>query len=246
MYVLNQFLDKGAGAYNDPERAAFLKKHKRLLIATGVGATAFSLLLAYGIGMAAFLSLCAFSLLGIIYSVPIVPKTLQQTHRYSKIKDVPGSRSLSEALAWVAVMGVLPLLEKGDIYWPGAVVSLLVLFLAAYSRSVLFDVFQVQGDLIVGTETLPILIGERKTLKFIKILLLSAGLVLFLGSLLGFSNPYGYVLFLSLIPLFLCVMAYEKRWLNPGIKLEAAVDGNFFLAGFLAVIWQLYPWPGPV
>ena len=243
MYVLNQFLDKGAGAYNDPERAAFLKKHKRLRIATGLAATAFSLLLAYLIGMATFISLSAISLLGVIYSIPIVPERIQRRYNYTKIEDIPGSRSLSEALAWVAVMGVLPLLERGVLSWPAALISILVLFLMAYSRTVLFDIFQLQGDLIVGTETLPILLGKRKTLKFIKILLICTGMLLFVSPMFKLSTLFCYFLFLSLIPLFLWVMAYEKRWFNPGIKLEAAVDANFVLAGLLALIWRLDPWP---
>jgi hypothetical protein len=37
-------------------------------------------------------------------------------------------------------------------------------------------------------------------------------------------------------------MAYQNRWLHPGIALEALVEGNFFLAGLLALLWQAPGW----
>jgi hypothetical protein len=40
--------------------------------------------------------------------------------------------------------------------------------------------------------------------------------------------------------LSLCVIAYERHWIYPGITFEALVEANFFLAGFLAVIWQVF------
>jgi vacuolar-type H+-ATPase subunit I/STV1 len=31
---------------------------------------------------------------------------------------------------------------------------------------------------------------------------------------------------------------YEKRWMYPGLRLEAVVEGNLFLAGLLGLLWQ--------
>ena len=33
-------------------------------------------------------------------------------------------------------------------------------------------------------------------------------------------------------------LAYEKRWLYPGNRLEAMVEVNFYLAGLLGLLWQ--------
>ena len=153
-------------------------------------------------------------------------------------KDIPGSRSLSESLAWVAVITLLPLLHREHIVWSAGIATILIVFLMSYTRSILFDIFQVQGDLIVGTETLPITLGERKTLVLLKIILLGAGLILAGSPILRLSGPFSFAMLLSLIALSLCLMAYEKRWLYPGITLEALVEATFFLAGFLALIWQ--------
>lgn len=240
MHVLNRFLDKGASAYNDPERAAFLRKHRFLLIMTGIAAVTTALLLAYNIGTISFVALSAISLLGIIYSLPLLPERFQQKYRYSRIKDIPGSRSLSEALAWVAIIAVLPPLETGSIVWPAAIITLFVVLFIGYVRSVLFVIFQVQGDLIVGTETLPIILGQKKTLSLLKIILVAAGIILAGSASFGLAGPFAYAMLVPLLGLSLCLLAYEKRWLYPGITFDALVDANFLLTGFLAMIWQAF------
>jgi (E)-4-hydroxy-3-methyl-but-2-enyl pyrophosphate reductase len=238
MHVLNQFLDKGAAAYNDPERATFLRKNRHLLIMAGAAATLTAMVLSFNLGLTTFLALSGFSLLGIAYSVPLVPEKIRHKYAYSKIKDIPGSRSLSESLAWVTLISIVPLLEMEIIDWPATVVAILVVFSMSYARAVFFDLFQVQGDLIVGIETLPITLGERKTLILLKIILFTAGLILIGSPLFGLVGDFSFAILFCLLSLTLCLFAYERRWIYPGLTLEAMVEANFFLAGFLALIWQ--------
>jgi 4-hydroxy-3-methylbut-2-enyl diphosphate reductase len=240
MHVFNRFLDKGASAYNEPERAAFLRKHRWLLMLSALAGIGGGLGLAYRVGALTFLALTLISLLGIIYSVPMLPKGLRHRYPYAKIKDIPASRSLAEALAWAAVMTLLPILEMDRIVWSAATVAFFVVFLMAYTRSALFDLFQVQGDLIVGTETLPITLGEKRTVTLLKTILLGLGLLLSGAPLLGLVDPFSLLLVLPLLSLSLCLLAYERHWLYPGLVFEALVEGNFFLCGLLAVIWQAF------
>ena len=238
MHVLNHFLDRGASAYNDPERSTFLIKNRRTLIISGIAAIATALALSCTISLTTFVALSGISFFGIIYSLPLIPEKIQHIYPYSKIKDIPGSRSLSESLAWVAVITILPLFKIDSIVWPAVIISTLVVFLMSYTRSALFDIFQAQGDMIVGTETLPITMGERRTLVLLKSVLLTTALVLAGGPIIGLVRPFSFVILLPLLTLSFCLLAYEKRWLYPGINFEALVEGNFFLAGFLAVSWQ--------
>jgi 4-hydroxy-3-methylbut-2-enyl diphosphate reductase len=238
MYVFNRYLDKGASAYNDPERAAFLNKNKALLITTGVTSISAALVLSLQISFLTFLTLTGFSLLGIVYSIPLVPQRIRNKTPYSKIKDIPGSRTLSEALGWAAVIGVLPLLTLEKIVWPNVISCVMFVFLISYTRSALFDIFQVQGDLIVGSETLPITLGEKKTLILLKCTLLVSAIILTAAPMLGLFGPISILMLVPLLSLSLCLLAYEKSWLYPGIRFEALVEANFFLAGFLSLIWQ--------
>ncbi|HUU81635.1 MAG TPA: 4-hydroxy-3-methylbut-2-enyl diphosphate reductase [Acidobacteriota bacterium] len=238
MRVLNRFLDRGAAVYNDPDKAAFLTRHRRLLIIMGVSAVTAALAISYHVGMTTFLALGGLSLLGIIYSFPLVPPKLRGRSHYSKIKDIPGSRSLSEALAWVAIITLLPLLGMKIIAWPASIICILVVFLMSYTRSVLFDIFQVQGDLVVGTETLPITLGEKRTLTLLKILLTVCALILIGAPMIDLVGRFSFAILLPLAALSFCLVAYEKRWIYPGLAFEGMVEGTFLLSGFLGVVWQ--------
>ena len=242
MHVLNRFLDKGACAYNDPESAAFLKNNRPLLILTAIGAVIGALAVSFSVGLSTFFALCGLSLLGIIYSIPLVPIQIRHRYTYAKIKDIPGSRSLSESLAWVAIITILPLLDMDHIVWPSTIVTALIVFSMSYARAILFNIIQAQGDLLVGTETLPIIIGEKSTLALLKIILSASALILIISPILTLIGPFSFVMLLPLFVLSLCLFAYERRWLYPGTKLEASVEGTFFLSGSLAIIWQAVLW----
>ena len=242
MHVFNHFLDKDASAYNDPDRATFLQTHKGLLNITGITAIIMALALSYMIGVVTFIALTALSLLGIIYSIPLVPEQFRHKSRYVKIKDIPGSRSLSEALAWVAVITVLPMLETGGGKLLPVIITGLVVFSWSYARAIFFSLFQVQGDLMVGAETLPITLGERRTLLLLKIVLLASAFILVVSPILGIANCFCYLMLVPLFTLSLSLVAYEKQWLYPGIALEALVESNFLLTGLLALIWQTFLW----
>lgn len=238
MHVFNRFLDKGASAYSDPERAAFLKKYKYLLITMGIAAIVTALVLSYSIGLMTFLALGTLSMLGIIYSIHLVPESIRHKAPYSKIKDIPGSRTLSEALAWAVIITILPLLEVNHIVWTPAIVSILTVFFMGYIRSAFFDIIRVQGDLIVGSETLPITLGEKKTILLLKMLIFLSAIILCGAPIFGLVNSFSFLFLVPLFTLALCLVAYERSWIYPDIAFEALVEGNFFLAGLLAVIWQ--------
>ncbi len=239
MHVFNRFLDKGASAYNDPERATFLKTHRVLLHITAIAALTMAWALSYMVGMITFLSLTGLSILGIIYSVPVVPEQIRTRSRYSKIKDIPGSRSLSEALAWTAVITLLPVLDTKGVDVSAAIMTGVVIFTWSYARAIFFSLLQVQGDLMVGTETLPITLGERRTLILLRIIFLITAVILFVGPAVGIADVFCYLMLIPLCTLWLSLLAYERQWISPGIALESLVESNFLLAGLLALIWQI-------
>ena len=240
MYVMNRFLDKGASTYNDPERAKFYRTHRVWLIFTGLGAILYALVLSYFLGSPIFFSMIGVIVLGTIYSIPIVPAGDRHLWRFVRIKDIPGSKTLVEALAWAAVIALLPLLEPVEIHWFQAITSFLFVFSMVYVVSGLFNIFQVQGDRIVGAETLPITLGENRTLQLLKGVVFGGALILILAPSFGPVGPFSYVLVVCFLSLFLSILTYEKRWIYSGNRLEALAEGNFFLAGLLGLFWQLF------
>jgi len=235
MHVFNRFLDKGAASYHDPARAAFQKQYKGLLILMGSIALGISLILSFMTGFGTFMALVGLSLLGVVYSIPLIPEGVGNRYRFVKIKDIPGSRSLSEALAWVAVMAFLPLFSGSPGPVLTVVVTTIVVFSFSYARAILFSLFQLQGDLMVGTETLPITLGEQRTIALFKRILLGTALLLLCSSLLTLVSSVFLFMLVPLSTLFMCLYAYEKQWLSPGIVLEGLVESNFVMAGLL--VW---------
>jgi 4-hydroxy-3-methylbut-2-enyl diphosphate reductase len=238
MHVLNRLLDKGASTYNDPERAAFYRKYRRLLILSGLVAISGALALSALLGFPALLATAGLSILGTVYSLPIVPLSRRHVWRYSKIKDIPGSKTFAQAFAWAVVMALIPLLGIARGPLTGEIVSFFFVFSVVYVRSAFFDILQVQGDLIVGSETLPITLGEKRTLWLLKSVLLVGSIVLAAAPFFKWVGPFAYLLLLCYLTLTLCILAYEKRLLYPGNLSEAFVEASFFLAGVLALFWQ--------
>ena len=238
MYVFNRFLDREASAYSDPARATSLNKYRNLIACTGAGALVAAMILAWFQGLGAFFMLMGLSVVGIIYSVPVIPEKLRPRYRYAKIKDIPGSRALSEALAWVAVITVLPIVSGRVGNAGSSIISGMLVFSLSYARAIFLSIFQVQGDLMVGRETLPITLGEERTLLILKCILGVVAVLLVTGPVSGLTGPFLYMMFCPLLTLSLCLMAYEKKWFQPGLGLEAMIEGNFLLMGVLAFLWQ--------
>jgi len=236
MHVFNRFLDKSAASYNDPARAKFQKQYKILLILMGSIAMSIALILSYITGFGTFMALAGLSFLGVVYSIPLVREGAGNRYRFVKIKDIPGSRSLSEALAWVAVMVFLPLFSGSPGSVLGVVIAAIIVFSFSYARAVLFSLFQLQGDLMMGTETLPITLGEKRTLTLFKRILMGTALLLVVSTLLSLVSSIFCLMLIPLLTLLLCLYTYEKQWLSPGIVLEGLVECNFLLAGLLILL----------
>lgn len=240
MHGLNLFLDKGASVYNDPHRAAFLRRNKKILLITSFSSVFIGLFLAYAMGLAAFLFIIGLCVLGLIYSIPIFPQGIRIGYGYYRIKDIPGSRSLSEAIGWASVVSIFSILGNECRFSSADVLAAVVVFMLSYVRSLLFDIFQTQGDLIVGTETLPITIGEKKTFLIIKSMLWVLGIIFILAGVTKIFPSFSYVMLVPNAGLFLCTIAYEKKWLYLGSSLEMLVELNFLITGALAVIITSY------
>jgi (E)-4-hydroxy-3-methyl-but-2-enyl pyrophosphate reductase len=239
MHMLNRFLDREANKYNDPGIVLFYARHKRFIIATSLVGIATGLILCVSLGIAHFLLFLALTILGLIYSIPIIPWKFDYLGRYAKIKDLPGSKTLAEALAWGTISSLLPIIGWSRPYWPGVLISFLFVFSMCYIRSGLFDILNIQGDLIVGKETLPIALGEERALR---VLLLLTGIfagILLLSTGGGVVSKLGYPLAACFLMAFLYLTEYQKGWIRDGFSLQALVDGNLLFAGVLAFTWNL-------
>ena len=234
MHNLNRFTDRKLQKFNDPLRALFYEKFRWPLLITTALSLALALTLVFEHGIKPFFLLTGMSVFGILYSVQVIPKSLIPNIRVRGLKEVPGSKTILVAVAWAFVTTLIPA-------WSGSrnpnLVTIVVLFfvlLLVFVRNALFDVFEVQGDRIVGKETLPVCIGEKKTLLILNIIMGLLLVLLLLMPLLGLMSEAGYWLLPGIIYIIGLTQLYNRGRMSQGPKLEFCLETVFYLLAGLA------------
>jgi len=186
-------------------------------------------------GKAPFIVLLGITVLGGLYNISLLPKSA----KWRRIKDIPGSKNISVALAWSIVTSVLPALRFGKGEIPGRVLTFTFVFLFVLLRSIMTDILMQQSDRFIGRETLPVILGQRA----------SERLLLFLWTSLGFFLFWWYLflpnysLILALIPSFfyllLCLRLCGRRAALSGMELWGLLETSYFIAGGCALLWYL-------
>ena len=203
------------------------------IIAGGAG-----LIIAYTLGVLPFVILLAMSLLGLSYNLRLIPRPLAGI-KYRRIRDVPGSKTILIAAAWGTVTAVLPALGVMDhLSWNTGLVFLWSAGIV-FVRTAFFDILDMQGDRIVGKETLPILLGEKRSMQLLNIVLTIITAMLILAAAFQFISDLGFFLVICPAAIFFILRAYERGFILPSIKLEFLIETNFILAGALSLLWTL-------
>ncbi len=239
MHVLNRLGDKDSENFNQPGRTDFYEKYKRWMVAAGIASAAIALTLAGFQGVLPFLLLLAISALGLVYNLRLLPGRPRARFRYGKIKDIPGSKTLLVALAWGVVTSLLPPLDQEERLLSGTIVAFLFTSILVFIRATLYDFKDIQGDMMVGKETIPIFLGRKRTEGLIVILLVFMGGVLAVAAPLGWAPTLSSFLLLSLAYVICCYWLYRARVVRPGFLFEGLVDGSFVFTGLIAFIWAM-------
>ncbi|MCG8472416.1 MAG: 4-hydroxy-3-methylbut-2-enyl diphosphate reductase [Desulfobacterales bacterium] len=239
MHIFNHLTAISADRYNDPERADFYDRNKWALASFAFAGGGLGLLLAYSLGTFPFVVLLLMSLAGLSYNLPIIPNRLFKG-KYKRLRDVPGSKTVLITAAWGVVTALLPALTSRHGFTISTLPALLLACGMVFSRTIFFDILDMQGDRIVGQETFPIILGDKKTAKILKNLLITLALMLPLSSLLGLISGLGYILWIYPAFLFGLMIAYQKRLILPGFQLEFLVESQLVLSGVIALFWSLF------
>ena len=236
MHIFNHLTDTRADRFNDPNRAKFYDRFKTLLVILAVLAGGAGLVIAYSIGAFPFLVLLVMSLMGLSYNLRIIPAWLTGG-KYRRLRDIPGSKTLLIAVAWGMVTAVLPPLSKfGTIQWVNALVAMWAIGIV-FVRTAFFDILDMQGDRLVGKETIPILLGEKRSMRLLRIILIILTAALVVLSALQLTSSLGFALIMCPAFIALIILAYERAQMFPGIRLEFLLETQFILAGLITFIW---------
>jgi 4-hydroxy-3-methylbut-2-enyl diphosphate reductase len=173
-------------------------------------------------------------LLGIGYAVPIIPR--KWGFHYERLQDIPASKDLFAAGAWTAVCSVIPLAHAGTDRPAWAVFAAWAfVFFTVSAKATMYESVDIQGDRVMGRETLPSLLGEKKTWRVSWGLILGASAAVL--AIAGAGLDWTVVVLLSGPAYAAVYLPVLRRGL---VRLEnlnvMIVDGQLFLLGALSYI----------
>lgn len=242
MYLWNSLASIEATQHLGMGRYRFYRSHKPALYA--IVAVSMLLLLAVSfLQSRMLLYVMAFAMFaGSVYHIRIVPPFLKKLLRYTSLKDIPTSRDLFVALAWGTVLTVLPHASAGTFKLSLLSGSCFVLiFVLAFLRSLIFDLRDIEGDRIMGRETLVTIIGEDRAGKTVLVAILLAGALCALSPLVvspAQELRISLNFFLQMVPLlylYVFIRLNREHRMSRSVLFNIFADGQFYLAG--AVAW---------
>ena len=235
MHILNHFTD-AASKLNDPVQTMFYGRHRLFLLVSGAMSSLASLGLGLYLGWEAFAFILVMSWLGLFYNLQFIPRRLATSTRIARLREIPGSKTVFTALAWGVLAALIPVVCSEKQVSVATAVAFFFVAGLVFIRTGLFEILAIEGDRVVGKETLAIALGPKRTLN-----LLSAGatvlaVILLIAAWAGLIPPLGYVLSLCGFYALGYLTLYRLDLMQSGLFLESLVEGNMILAGLLAFL----------
>ncbi len=238
MQVLNRFSNKEAIALNEPSGAKFYEKKQALFICLGIAGVVASFALGFVLNKSIFFCTFLAGLIGIFYRLEIIPRSLSRIIRYRSLEQIPGSKEIFYSLAWAVSTTLIPFLGAKQSFTPSLVIASAFAFSLAFIRAVVLNIRDIQGDRILGKETIPIAIGKERTKTILIIITALVAVLMSASPWLGWTTSLGY----CLLPCVAYASGYQylfqKRIVSEGLLSETITDFNFILAGIIAFVWK--------
>ncbi|MFQ5915261.1 MAG: 4-hydroxy-3-methylbut-2-enyl diphosphate reductase [Nitrospinota bacterium] len=237
MHTFNYCRNVESSRYNDPSRARLYERSGRWMY----GAAAAALLAALGVvglhSLPAFFILLFAGIAGSIYCLHLEPTRFKRLNLWL----IPASKCIMTPAAWALVTVVLPLFLSPaglgrTISW-GTLSVLLYVAMLVFSVSAMLDLRDIQGDRIVGKETLPILISTWMTRRAIQAVTGGTAVLLALSAWLGLITPLGYALLLSpAYTAWVLHYSHQRKVMNLLVS-QCLIEGCILLPGIVALGW---------
>jgi len=237
MHSLNNYLDQDAIELNDPSRAAFYLKWRPVFMFSSAVSLTAALVLAYVTGFPNFLAMLFLILLGLLYGVKLFMPAGWEKFPV-KLKDIPTSKSFFVPMAWAAVC-VLPYFAGGGYDQSRVAYAGWSIFLLSLVRTTLRDFLAIQGDRLVGKETLVVLAGERKTVLFTVGVILALCITALCGPFAGVSTGFSYFLIAPALIYGLFIKIGSTRKLREDPLYDAFIEIVLIATGLCAMGWNL-------
>ena len=239
MHLLNRFTDAEAGQLNDPSRAEFYEKHGPVLKIVGIISAVFALALSVPFGFPMFLFLLGACIVGVAYSLSFIPSGRLAWMKFRRLKDIPGSKTVFIALAWAGVTSLVAPLSGDFRLTLNLVATFVTMAALVLIRSATFDLRDTQGDLMVGKETIPIVLGKKNTQRLLILLTAIAGTTFLVLPLVGVFPPVSFGLLGGVGYMGYCLSLFVRQEVMRSARLEILIDSGLILQGVIVLIWSI-------
>jgi len=238
IHLLSHLTDQGAFEVTRTQRLLPYRAEGKIFLTFAIVSAVLALVLTSLKGLVSFSLMLLLCVLGTLYRLDISALRLPIRGKEFSLRLIPASKDIFMGLGWSFVTVFFPLLLTGlPIMNPAFFLAFTVTFLLVTIRSLFFDIRDIQGDQIVGRETLPTIIGTRGT----KILILSLAslqaLLIALGAAFGWLTAFGYPMLLVTAYICLYLYLFHQRVIHQGTGVEIMGDMQFILAGVLAILY---------
>ncbi len=221
-YSLNKLTDMAEDSINMPERIAFINGKKRLILFASLGAYLLSIPLAF----------LATPLAVVIVFVPILANMLYSSRplpHLPRLKDIPVMKNVFVATSWATVCTFLPAVDISSLSRATVLLVLYFMLVKVFINTTLYDVRDVKGDRESGVKTIPVILGNRRTMMIL--LAMNSTLVLLLPFLNG---PVRSLVAAMILYGYLCIIHFRKR--RDPLVLDFFADGEWMLFSILYTI----------
>jgi 4-hydroxy-3-methylbut-2-enyl diphosphate reductase len=106
-----------------------------------------------------------------------------------------------------------------------------------FIRSAMSDIMDIQSDKLLGRETIPVMIGKKKTQVLLKIIVLMLLVILLISAPAGWSSTLSIFLVLCLLYIWICFRLCDRRAGLSGGVIEGLLETSYIIAGFAVFCW---------
>ena len=229
MHLVNRLLRNQADRYNDPDQTAFLQKYKVLLWILASISIIVAMLIGARLGPWPFLMLMIMVGLGLIYSTRKMA---------GRLKSIPGSKTINTVGAWGMITVLLPALTYHYFALPACFLALLYVMGLVFIRNSMVDLVSMQGDLFMGQETVPILLGAGKTETVLKIFSAVLIVLLIAAPFVVTYWPFALSLILGLPIIGLALLQYNisARAIFPDVRKLFVMDACLWMTALSILV----------
>lgn len=239
LYTLNRKTDIKEDEISHPVRIKFFKKYGKIFFNSAFLSYIIAILISFSRNIYTVFGVLSILLLGIFYSVKLIPEFISKKNKFRRLKDIPIVKNLIVSITWAIAATVVPLAYSyGSINLTFSIIFLFV-FMRGMINTISFDMRDTYGDEKEGIITIPILLGIINT----KILLYLLNMILFVilisSSFLNMIPALGYFLSLSCLWSVGYIYMFDKTGTNKDLLCDIIIDGEMILIGLWIFIGEI-------